>query len=193
MLSLVGVILFVRGFRTLRILMYPLLLMLLMIPLPGFVVERLTFPLQMFASRFAERSLEILGYSVLREGNILRLPGATLSVAEACSGLRSMCALTFLGQAYVCMFDGRRWMRPVMALLVIPIAVFANGFRIVISAVAGSYKPEWMSGLAHESTGWVVFVIAFLIIVVFHFSFTRIERRLRREPAASLDNALTTQ
>ena len=182
--SLVGVILFLRGFKTLRVLTYPVLLTLLMIPLPGFIVERLTFPLQMFASRFAERTLEILGYSVLREGNILRLPGATLSVAEACSGLRSMCALTFLGQAYVCMFDGRRWMRPVMALLVIPIAVFANGLRIVISAVAGSYKPEWMSGLAHESTGWVVFVIAFLFIVMFHVSLTQIERKLRREPAS---------
>lgn len=183
-LSLVGVILFLRGFKTLRILTYPLLLTLLMIPLPGFVIERLTFPLQVFASRFAAHALEILGYSVLREGNILRLPGATLSIAEACSGLRSMCALTFLGQAYVCMFDGRRWMRPVMAFLVIPIAVFANGFRIVISAVAGSYKPEWMYGLAHESTGWVVFVIAFFCIVMFHLSFTRIERMLRREPAS---------
>ncbi len=191
-LSLVGLILFLRGFKTLRILTYPLLLTLLMIPLPGFLIERLTFPLQMFASRFAEHTLEILGYSVLREGNILRLPGATLSVAEACSGLRSMCALTFLGQAYVCMFDGRRWMRPVMALLVIPIAVFANGFRIVISAVAGSYKPEWMSGLAHESTGWVVFVIAFLFIVMFHASLTQLERRFRREPP-SLGDAVTTQ
>jgi len=191
MLSLIGVILFLRGFETLRILTYPLLLTLLMIPLPGFVVERLTFPLQMFASRFAESALDVLGYSVLREGNILRLPGAALSVAEACSGLRSICALTFLGQAYVVMFDGRRWMRPVMALLVIPIAVFANGFRIVISAVAGSYRPEWMSGLAHESTGWVVFVIAFLCIVIFHVFFTHIERRFRREPP-SLDDAWMT-
>jgi exosortase len=184
-ISLPGVILFLRGFKTLRILTYPLLLLLLMIPLPGFIVERLTFPLQMFASRFAEHALEILGYSVLREGNILRLPGATMSVAEACSGLRSMCALTFLGQAYVCMFDGRRWMRPVMALLVIPIAVFANGFRIVISAVAGSYKPEWMTGLAHESTGWVVFVIAFLCIVMLHLSFNQLERIFRREPVSA--------
>lgn len=183
--SLVGAILFVRGSKTLRILTYPLLLTLLMIPLPGFIIERLTFPLQMFASRFAENTLEILGYSVLREGNILRLPGATLSVAEACSGLRSMCALTFLGQAYVCMFDGRRWMRLVMALLVIPIAVFANGFRIVISAVAGSYRPEWMTGLAHESTGWVVFVVAFLCIVALHISFNQIERLFRRTPISA--------
>jgi colanic acid biosynthesis glycosyl transferase WcaI len=184
-ISLVGLILFLRGFKTLRILTYPLLLILLMIPLPGFIVERLTFPLQMFASQFAEHTLEMMGYSVLREGNILRLPGATLSIAEACSGLRSICALTFLGQAYVCMFDGRRWMRPVMALLVIPIAVFANGFRIVISAVAVSYKPEWMTGLAHESTGWVVFVIAFLCIVLLHLSFNQLERIFRREPVSA--------
>jgi exosortase/archaeosortase family protein len=82
------------------------------------------------------------------------------------------------------MFDGRRWMRPVMAFMVVPIAVFANGFRIVISAVAGSYKPEWMTGLAHESTGWVVFVIAFLCIVLLHLSFNQLERIFRREPVS---------
>lgn len=185
MLSLTGTILFLRGFQTLRILSYPLLLMCLMIPLPGFVIERVTFPLQICASGFAERTLELLGYSVLREGNILRLPGATLSVAQACSGIRSIGALTFLGQAYVCMFDERRWMRLVMAVLVIPIAVFANGFRIVMSAVAGSWKPEWMTGLAHESTGWVVFVIAFLCIVTLHVSFNHIKRRIRRSPVSA--------
>lgn len=182
--SVAGAILFVRGFATCRALIYPLLLMLLMIPIPGFVLEHITFPLQVVASQTAEKGLDLIGYSVLREGNILRLPTATLDVAEACSGLRSLLALTFLGQAYVCLLDGRRWMRPVMALLVIPVAVFANAVRIIASAVAASYRPEWIQGIFHESTGWIVFVIAFLCIVILHSMFNHIERKLRGEAGA---------
>lgn len=182
--SVTGAILFLRGFATCRALIYPLLLMLLMFPMPGFILEHLTFPLQIAASQMAERGLDLLGYSVLREGNILRLPSATLDVAEACSGLRSLLALTFLGQAYVCLLDGRRWMRPVMALLVIPVAVFANAVRIIASAIAGSYRPEWMEGVFHESTGWIVFVIAFLCIVMLHSMFNHIERKFRGEAGA---------
>jgi exosortase len=183
-LSVLGAIIFLRGFATVRVLLYPLLLMLLMIPLPGFVVERITFPLQILASQLAERSLDLLGYSVLREGNILRMPQATLSIVDACSGLRSLLSLTFLGQAYVCMFDGRRWMRLVMALLVIPIAVFANAMRIVVNAIGSTYSPTILHGILHESTGWVAFVVAFACIVVFHASFGRIGRIIRRETTA---------
>jgi colanic acid biosynthesis glycosyl transferase WcaI len=182
--SIMGAILFLRGFATCRALIYPLLLTLLMIPMPGFVLERITFPLQIVASQMAEKGLDVIGYSVLREGNVLRLPTATLDVAEACSGLRSLLALTFLGQAYVSLLDGRRWMRPVMALLVVPVAVFANAVRIVASAIAVSYRPEWIQGIFHESTGWIVFVVAFLCIVILHSMFNHIQRKFRREAEA---------
>jgi len=182
--SITGAILFVRGFATCRALIYPLLLTLLMIPMPGFVLEHITFPLQIVASQTAEKGLDLIGYSVLREGNILRLPSETLDVAEACSGLRSLLALTFLGQAYVCLLDGRRWMRPVMALLVIPVAVFANAVRIIASAIAGSYRPEWIQGIFHESTGWIVFVVAFLCIVTLHSMLNHIQRKFRGQAEA---------
>jgi exosortase len=173
-ISLVGAVLYLRGFPTLRILFYPLVLMLLMIPMPGFILQSLTFPLQVIASKLAEHILEISGFSVLREGNILMLPGQTLNIAEACSGLRSIMALTFLGQAYIYLFDSRPWMRAVIAVTVIPIAVFANSLRIVASAIAGSHNREWGQGLYHESTGWVVFVVAFLCILGSHLLMNKI-------------------
>jgi exosortase len=176
MLSLVGTILYLRGFATLRMLFYPLALLLLMFPVPGFILSALTFPLQIVASKLAEHILELLGYSVLREGNILMLPGLTLNIAEACNGLRSLLALTFLGQAYTYMFDTRVWMRFVMAVLIIPIGVFANSIRIVASAVAGSINPEWAHGTFHESTGWIVFVVAFICILCAHWAINQICR-----------------
>jgi exosortase len=174
-LSLTGTILYLRGFATIRFLSYPLLLSLMMFPLPDFVLQRLTLPLQMSASRLAEQLLEWFGYSVLREGNILYLPGQTLSVAEACSGMRSLMALTFLAQAYVYLFDRRPWMRLVIALCVIPIAVFANGIRIMATAIAGSYRSEWAHGTFHDSTAWAVFAVAFVCIVAAHRILTLIE------------------
>jgi len=166
--SLIGTVAFLRGWRTVGILSYPLALLLLMFPMPGYVMEKLTFPLQIIASQLAEHLLELCHYSVLREGNILMLPGQTLNVAEACSGLRSMLALTFLGQAYAYLFDSRAWMRLAIAVLVVPIAVFANSLRIVASAIAGSYNRAWGEGTYHESAGWIVFVVAFLCVVLCH-------------------------
>jgi exosortase len=168
LLSVLGTVIFLRGWKTIYLLLYPLSLLLLMFPMPGFVLEKITFPLQIIASQLAEHILELMRYSVLREGNILILPGQTLNVAEACSGLRSIMALTFLGQAYIYLFDSRAWMRLLMAFLVIPIAVLANSLRIVASAVAGSYNREWGTGTYHESTGWIVFVVAFVCVVATH-------------------------
>jgi exosortase len=183
--SLVGLLLYLRGVSSVRILLYPLVLMLLMIPVPGFILERLTFPLQMVASRLAEQMLELSGHSVLREGNILMLPGQTLNVAEACSGLRSVMALTFLGQAYAYLFDSRPWMRAVIAIAVIPIAVFANAIRIFVSAVAGSHNRAWGEGVYHESTGWIVFVVAFVCIVSVHLAIKKLwpEGSIHARPA----------
>jgi exosortase len=174
MMSLIGMLLFLLGFEAIRILIYPLVLMLLMMPMPGFILQQITFPLQIVATKLAEAMLELIGFSVLRDGNVLILPGQTLNVAEACSGLRSLMGLTFLGQAYVYLFDSRPWMRGVIALVVIPIGVFANSVRIVATAIAGSHNREWAQGLFHESTGWVVFVVAFLGILGTHSLLKRI-------------------
>jgi exosortase len=172
--SLVGVILTVRGFQTVIALMYPLCLLFFMIPLPGFIYERLTLPLQFVASAVSENVLELLGYSVLREGNILHLPGQSLSVVEACSGLRSLVALSFLAQACAFLIDRRPWMRLALAMAIIPIAVMANSGRIVFTAFMGYHRPDWVHGVYHASTAWVVFVVAFVLLLLTYWCINRI-------------------
>lgn len=166
--SLFGLILLLKGWPTIRILRYPFVIALFMIPLPGFLYERITLPLQFVASFLAEQSLDLLGYSVLREGNVLRLPHQTLEVAEACSGLRSLLSLSFLGQAYIYLFDRKVWMRFAIAAAIIPIAVIANTGRIVFTAIMSNIDKVWASGIYHESAGWVVFVIAFVALLFTH-------------------------
>jgi exosortase len=177
--SLIGTILLVRGMPTLRRLAYPLILLMLMLPVPSFLYDRITLPLQLVASVLAEHSLDLAGFSVLREGNILNLPGQVLSVAEACSGLRSLLSLTFLGQAYIYLMDHRPWMRWVIAVAVVPIAIISNSGRILLTAWLGSINRAWTEGVVHEWTGWAVFIIAFIALLITHRGINAVTRLLR--------------
>jgi exosortase len=178
--SVVGLVLFLRGTRTVAELAYPFLLLFFMIPLPGFVFQKLTLPLQFLASLLSEHLLTAFGYSVLREGNVLHLPGQTLNVVEACSGLRSLLSLSFLAQAYAYLFDRRPWMRIVLAVVIIPIAVVANAFRITLSAVAAGLNPEWGQGRYHEFTGWSVFVFSFMFLLISHWAIRLLTKCLKQ-------------
>jgi exosortase len=96
LLSLVAMLLILGGTGLVRELAFPLLLLPFMIPLPTVVYNQITFPLQIFASAVAEKSLEVLNIPVLRDGNILELASQKLNVAEACSGIRSLLSRWFL-------------------------------------------------------------------------------------------------
>jgi exosortase len=161
--SLVGCILFLGGTTMLRALAFPLLLLPLMIPFPFY--DQVTLPLQFLASILAENFLTVLGYSVLREGNILLLPAQTLNVAEACSGLRSIYALTFLTLTYSYFFTPRTRARWILVVAILPVAILVNALRIALTAIMGMYNPAWTEGTYHEMLGWTVFVFAFAILL----------------------------
>src|ERR1044071_9462300 len=120
LMSLVGLLLVLGGTALVRELLFPLLLLPFMIPIPTVIYNQITFPLQLFASAVAERSLEVLNIPVLRDGNILELASQKLSVAEACSGIRSLLSLSFLSLVYAYFFDRKVWMRWVLLFATIP-------------------------------------------------------------------------
>jgi len=168
LVSLVGYIAAVFGWRMVRELIYPLCTLILMIAPPTFIFERLTLSLQLLASRLGEVSLEALGYSVLREGNILEMVGIKLSVEEACSGIRSLMAIFFMCVLYNYFFVTGRSMQAVLLALAIPVAILGNAVRIVITGVASQYDPALVSGTAHEALGYVTVVAAALGVVGLH-------------------------
>jgi exosortase len=168
LILLVGLLLTIGGTALVRVLAFPLLLLPFMIPLPGVVYNQITFPLQLFASRVAEGALDLLGYPVLRDGNILELASQKLSVAEACSGIRSLLSLSFLSLVYAYFFDNRVWMRWVLFCATIPIAIIANAGRVTITGILSEINPELAHGFFHELEGWVIFVIAGILLVCLH-------------------------
>jgi exosortase len=145
--------------------MFPLAFLLLMIPIPAIIFNQIAFPLQLLASRFGEVVLTIAGVPVLREGNVITLSNTTLEVAEACSGIRSLISLLTLAIVYGYAIDRRNWARVALALASIPVAIVANGVRVAGTGIAAHFVgPEAAQGFFHEFSGWLVFVVAFVML-----------------------------
>jgi exosortase len=175
LVSLVGAVLFLGGTRTLKILAFPMFLLIFMFPIPAIIYSRITLPLQLFASSVAETVLNFIGTPVLRDGNVLELAnGQRLSVVEACSGIRSLLSLSFLSLIYAYFFDRKVWMRGVLLVATIPIAIAANASRVTLTGLISEYRPDLAQGFFHTLEGWVLFIVALVLLVAFHQLVNRI-------------------
>jgi len=167
-ISVIGIVLLLGGTGYVRLLAFPLFLLFFMIPIPTVVYNSITFPLQILASRVSTEALSLMQIPVLREGNVLELAQQKLSVVEACSGIRSLLSLTFLSLVYGYFFESKIWMRVVLFLSTIPIAIVANASRVTLTGVLTEYKPELAEGFFHTASGWVIFMVALAILIALH-------------------------
>ena len=175
---LAGLVIQFRGWRFFRAMLFPWAVLFLMVPLPAIIFNQIALPLQFQASRLASGMLELVGVPVLREGNVIQLPSLTLDVVEACSGLRSLVSLITLAVLYGYMFERRTWRRTMLVLVAIPIAVVANGVRIMGSGILGQYwSADKAEGFFHIFTGWLIFVISFSLMMIFHAALSRFGRQ----------------
>lgn len=182
-ISIIGAVLLLGGTEYLKIFSFPLFLLFFMIPIPAVIYNQITFPLQLLASRAAENTIDLLQIPVIREGNVLILPQQTLNVVEACSGIRSLLTLTFLSLVYGYFFEKRKWVRAALFLSTIPIAIVANAGRVSFTGVISQFKPELAEGWFHEAQGWVIFMIALVILIAFHQLLIRLSNLARRKTA----------
>jgi exosortase len=163
---LCGIVLATCGKKVFVASAFPIFYLLLMIPLPGAVHSAIANPLQQLASTFSAHILELLRIPVFREGNVFRLAGISLEVAEACSGLRSLVGLLSMGILLGYLITPRGWERIFLALSTIPIAVAANILRVAGTGVIYEYVgAEYGQGFYHGFGAWIVFVIALGILL----------------------------
>jgi exosortase len=166
---LTGLIATFFGWGMVRALRFPLLVLVLAIPFPAILFNRITFPLQLLASRIASDILPLLGVPTLHEGNVIELPIMKLEVAEACSGIRSLMSLFTLAVFYGYFLEKTTKRRVILALASIPIAVTANVARIVGTGLCVQYwDPDKALGFFHEFSGWVMFVVSLACLYLVH-------------------------
>jgi exosortase len=173
-ISLAGAVLLVGGRPILRIVAFPLFLLFFMVPIPAIIYNQITFRLQLLASAVAETALGAFGVPVLREGNILRLPNQTLSVVEACSGIRSLLTLSFLSLVYAYFFDKKVWMRVALLVATVPIALLANASRVTAAGMLSEVNPELAEGIFHAASGWLIFMAGLLLLIVTHLAINKV-------------------
>jgi len=173
--TLVGVILFLFGWAHLRALAFPVAFLLLMIPIPAILFNQIAFPLQLLASQFGESAMSLANVPVLREGNVLILANTTLEVAEACSGIRSLVSLLTLAIVFGYFSDPRGWVRTLLTLSAIPVAIVTNGFRVAGTGIAAHrFGAAAAEGFFHEFSGWLVFVSAFMLMLAVQRAIVRL-------------------
>lgn len=175
LLFVVAAILGLGGFSLLRKLLVPLLIVILLFPLPQPLGPMLTAELQLISSRLGVLIIRELGGSVYLEGNVLDLGGTKLLVAEACAGLRYLFPLMSLGAIAGYTLNAPVWMRWLTFLVTIPITIFMNSLRIAVTGlmVEGGNRAH-TEGFLHFFEGWVVFVVATLLLVFFVWALLKV-------------------
>lgn len=180
LVALAGLAVFYAGWRQARAWWLPFGLLFVTIPVPEVVLNSVTLPLQLLASRVAVALLEFRHVPVALSGNIILLPGRELFVAEACSGLRSFSALLgtslLLGGTML-----RTWPARIGLLMVaLPAALAANAFRVFLTGYLVYYAgPEAAEGALHLSAGIGVFLAALGIVALVLLTLRRVERAHR--------------
>ncbi len=164
---LAGMVLFVFGMQCFRLMMFPFVYLLFMIPLPYIIYDSVAFPLKLFVTKVSVSFLDMLGILVLSEGNIIHLEDITLEVADACSGIRSIISLMALSTALAFFTQKGRLKKIVFILLAIPIAIAVNAMRVIGTGIlANKYGSVVAEGFFHEFAGLVIFGSAIALLIL---------------------------
>jgi len=163
---LIGLVWMHFGNAITRQLVFPLSLLYLMIPIPSIIYRNLSFNLQILSSKMSVGFMQLFDIPVYREGNVINLYYTQLEVAEACSGITSLVSLITVAYIFAYIARTNFWARLVLVLSAIPIAVFTNAFRIGgTGMLAHFWSVKAAEGFFHSFAGWLVFIVAFAILL----------------------------
>ena len=165
-LSLMGLIWCCLGRELTKILAFPVLFLLFMIPVPYSLMGTVSLPLQLMATRVSANLIEACSIPVYREGNMLYFMNTQLEVAEACSGIRSIMSLTMLAVIFASMLRDGWEKRAILVASAIPIAMLANIIRISGTGIMAHFFGDKVArGFLHELSGIAIFVFGFVVLL----------------------------
>jgi exosortase B len=159
---LLGLVWATMGREGLRRLVFPIAFTMFLIPVPGTVLDQLLLPLKQLVSAIADNGLHALGYPIARNGVVLMIGRYDLLIADACSGLNSMVALSGMGLIYTYVV-GRRsgWHNALLLSCVLPVAFVANVVRVVALLLITYYFGDAAGRAFHSSAAWLEIGLAF--------------------------------
>lgn len=160
---LYGLVAWLQGWTRARALLFPFAFLFFMVPMARLLVDKLALPMQLFSARGAATLASFFGMHTNVDGVAILTRDYVFEVAIPCSGLHSAIAMSALGALVAYALEGAAWRRWLLFFLSLPIAVLANLIRIWITLILGnSLGPAVAEGFFHKASGAVVFLLAFL-------------------------------
>jgi len=167
LLVFVGLILFFYGNAIFRRILFPVLFLVFMIPVPLVIISSASFKLKIFAAKIATAALNNSGIPAVREGSLIYMRHAQVVVDDVCSGLRSLISLMALGSIFAYWMKSTMGKRVILLVATIPIAIITNVVRVIfLSAVAEIWGVDIASGFLHDFSGFLVFALAFILLYI---------------------------
>jgi len=165
-LAVAALVLLMMGWRYLWKLAGVLLFLCLMFPWPNSVQQSLAVPLQQWATGSAVFCLELAGWNVLRDGNVIHIGDTSVAVAEACNGLRMITAFFVISGLVVLLTRREWWAKGGILISSLPIALLCNTLRLAVTSVAFTMikDEEWRQGF-HDYGGYAMMPLALAMVV----------------------------
>lgn len=156
-----------KGPAALRISWFAILFPIFALPLPLEFVLAVTGPMKVGVSSVAGQLLSSAGYPIGRSGVVLTIGQYQLLVTEACAGLQTMFTLEAMGLLYASLMNHSSALRNLLlAILVVPIAFFANVVRVAVLALITYYFGDAAGqGFLHGFSGIVLFLVALALVI----------------------------
>jgi len=163
---LIGLIWLHHGWKKIKAVAFPLVLILTMFPFPYFINNKILLNLKLVSSQLGVMLLRLFGMSAYREGNVIDLGFMQLQVVDACSGLRYLFPLLIMGILIAYFYRAALWKRLVLVLSTIPLTIVINSLRIALTGIICSYLGTAAAeGFFHGFSGWMIFVVSFAMMI----------------------------
>jgi exosortase len=173
---------FLFGRQALRKARFPLVFLLLTIPIPEFILDRLIYVLQKGSAELAAVLFDWSGVPVLRDGFVFHLARVNIEVARECSGIRSSLALLILAILVAHFYLDTFWRQAVLVIAGLFVMILKNGVRIVTLTLLASYvNPDFLYGRLHRQGGVVFFLLGLFLLLPLLWLLERSERKLPKQ------------
>ncbi len=193
-LTIAALVLLLFGWQLLRRVSTVLLYLCLMLPWPNRVQAAVTIPLQRWATSSAVFCLEMVGYEVIREGNVIHIGDASVAVAEACNGLRMITAFFVISGLVVLLVKRAWWEKLIVLASSLPIALLCNTIRLAITAVFFTVlEGEHWEQIFHDFGGYAMMPLALAAMVAELWLLTKLTTLPEKEEAIIITRQISAK
>lgn len=165
-LSIFALVLLMFGWQFFKKTSTTLLFLCLMLPWPNRIRAAVSLPLQRWSTSSAVFCLELMGFDIVREGNVIHIGQSTVAVAEACNGLRMITAFIVICGLVVLLVKRAWWEKLIVLVSSLPIALLCNTIRLAITAIFFTIlEGEYWEKIFHDFGGYAMMPLALAAVV----------------------------